>query len=453
MRTAPGQTNLYPTNAADPQGFYGVGVPSSAGNDFWLTIPTLYSGSGEQLIIYISSQMTNSVILSIPGLGFTHNFTLAPASVTNISLPIAAIISTNGSPSENGIHVTATQPVSVYILYLLPTASTAFTAYQTRMLGTNYCVLARPSYVAGRSEFAIVGTVNNTSVAITPSATANLLGFNGVTVTNITLQQGQTYQLQSTTTSNDVTGTLITSDNPIAVFAGASDTFAPNASTGYGNPIAGEQLPIAEWGNQALSLSFGRPGGDIYRVLAVSNNTVVTNLTTNTLVAFSPNNAPIETNAITNGVFVVTLANAGQFYEAIMDGPVQFQANNPIQVAQISQGLVTDGGSGDPCEIMLPSTGNYLNSYVIATAPESDFTNNFVNLIVAQSGISTTLLDGIAVATNAFTRVGGSGYAAARFSVTAGTNHTVSSSQPIEVEVYGFGNADAYGYIGGISFP
>jgi hypothetical protein len=46
------------------------------------------------------------------------------------------------------------------------------------------------------------------------------------------------------------------------------------------------------------------------------------------------------------------------------------------------------------------------------------------------------------------------GYAAARIPVAAATNHTISSSQPVEVEVYGFGNYDSYGYIGGTtSFP
>ena len=92
-------------------------------------------------------------------------------------------------------------------------------------------------------------------------------------------------------------------------------------------------------------LGLGRPGGDSYRVLALNDNTVVTNFTTNTLVAFSLTNAPIESNAVTAGVFIVTLTNAGQFYETILDGPAQFQASSPIQVAQFSQGGDTDDQS------------------------------------------------------------------------------------------------------------
>ena len=62
-----------------------------------------------------------------------------------------------------------------------------------------------------------------------------------------------------------------------------------------------------------------------------------------------------------------------------------------------------------------------------------------------------------------FEQVGSSDYSAARIPVAPGSTHTISSSQPIEVEVYGFAvynyinghvGQDAYGYIGGLtSFP
>jgi hypothetical protein len=38
----------------------------------------------------------------------------------------------------------------------------------------------------------------------------------------------------------------------------------------------------------------------------------------------------------------------------------------------------------------------------------------------------------------------------AQLTVTNSGMHTVTSSQPVGVEVYGFGEADAYGYFGGI---
>jgi hypothetical protein len=72
-----------------------------------------------------------------------------------------------------------------------------------------------------------------------------------------------------------------------------------------------------------------------------------------------------------------------------------------------------------------------------------------MNLIVAQSAISNTLLDGSPVAAANFVVIGSSGCSGAQVLVIPGP-HTVTSSQPVGVEVYGFGYEDAYGYFGGI---
>jgi hypothetical protein len=68
-----------------------------------------------------------------------------------------------------------------------------------------------------------------------------------------------------------------------------------------------------------------------------------------------------------------------------------------------------------------------------------------------------------AVASTNFTAIGSSGYYGAQIPVSGGngaltsdpvTNacvHTVTSSQPVDVQVYGWGNADSYGWIGGWS--
>jgi hypothetical protein len=89
---------------------------------------------------------------------------------------------------------------------------------------------------------------------------------------------------------------------------------------------------------------------------------------------------------------------------------------------------------------------------------------SFLNLIVPQSAITNTFVNGSPitnlVAITNFVAITNSGYWAARVSIAAGTNYTIVSSQPLEVQVYGFADSpytefdDAYGYIGGLtSFP
>jgi len=196
--TAPGQTNIPLTNTTDPQRFFALGCTnSSAGTDFWLAFEAMHPDFNSlfQLSLYVSSQTTNTGTVTIPALGFSNNFSLLPGTVTNIAIPNGAIIADWQGVCTNGIHIVAAQPVSVYGLYYLATASAAFTAYPTPMLGTDYCVMARPSLMPNQwcfSQFAVLATANSTTVWITPSATAYLVGQDTNTY-SVSLDQGCLY--------------------------------------------------------------------------------------------------------------------------------------------------------------------------------------------------------------------------------------------------------------------
>jgi len=498
LRSFAGLTNLVVNNATDAQGFYRLGQTNdllendSLGTNFWVAFITMdpYSAGyssfnpNRELWLYISSQVGASGTVTIPRLGITNAFTVAAGAVTNISITTNAMMGSpvmmNGNYSNyvwwgafqsNGIHVAASQPVSIYALYYEPYASTAFTCYPTTLLGTNYCLMARPSYYDGESVFAIVATADNTTVNITPSTTADLLATEEADIDlpyDITLQRGQVYQIFSSGFNlngippdiDDVTGTWIKSDKPIAVFAGADMAVVPDAFTGALNPLVQEQLPVDSWGTLTLGLSFaGRTNGDSYRVLAAYDNTVVN--ITGTVVTITNESGSGPWQVTTNYETVVITNQAGQIWETNLDGPVVFQADKPIQVAQFANGAEFDhfadtNAEGDPCEILLPPTGHYLLTNVVYTPTGLDFygnpfvfNENFLNLIVPQSAITNTVVDGSIVATSNFVAIGSSGYYGAQLSVTNGT-HKVTSSRPVGVEVYGFGPQDAYGYFGGL---
>jgi hypothetical protein len=460
LRTDPGQTNLTAPNAANTQGFYRLGPPNdlvangSLGTNFWVAFPLMYNALGK-ISLYVSSPVGASGSVTIPGLGITKLFSVAAGGVTNVAINNPAMIDYMDETGTNGIHVTASQPVSVYGLYYQAQTSGAFTAYPTPLLGTNYCIMAyQPS---GRySEFAIVATADNTTVSISPSETANLFGEFGSY--QIILMQGETYENGTTGFDyrNDVTGTWISSDEPIAVFAGADGTRVPDSMTLAGNPLIQEQLPVDTWGTEAVALSFAsRTNGDSYRILAAYSNTVVT--ISGRVVTPLDESASPWTVTTSNEVLQVVITNAGQFYDIIVDGPVEFTASQPIQVAQFANGAASDHGvepfEGDPCEILLPPAGHYLCTNVVYTLPNDGvtggFDKNFLNIIVAQSAIGNTLLDSSILAASNFVVIGTSGYCGAQLPVSNGV-HTVRSSQPVWVEAYGWGSWDAYGYFGGI---
>jgi hypothetical protein len=77
------------------------------------------------------------------------------------------------------------------------------------------------------------------------------------------------------------------------------------------------------------------------------------------------------------------------------------------------------------------------------------FVTNNLNLIVPQSAITNTAVNGSIVAATNFTAIGSSGYYGAQLPAT-NQIYKVTSSQPVGVELYGFGTHDAYGYFGGV---
>ncbi len=212
------------------------------------------------------------------------------------------------------------------------------------------------------------------------------------------------------------------------------------------NPLVQEQLPVESWGTNVLTLGFaGRTNGDTYRVLAAYSNTWVTN------------SGVVVTGygygATTNYEVVVTNLDAGKYYETVLEGPAQFQATKPIQVAHFANGGQFElTNEGDPCEILLPTINHYLTSYIVYAPTNADwnFNTNYMNVVVAQAGIGTTLLDGMSINASNFVPIGSSGYYGTQIPVLPGT-HMVSNPQPIEVQVYGWGYYDAYGYSGGSS--
>ena len=395
-----------------------------------------------------------------PQVPFSQPFSVTPGMVTNVPLPQDTMLYQFDAVESQGIHVTASQPVSVYGFDYYATVSTAFTAYPTPMLGTNYCVMARASSSSilgnpNHSQFAVVGTVTNTTVTITPSTNAGLAG--SMWTNSFILNQGDTYQINSSNIEGDVTGTWITSDKPIAVFAGADLAYVPGQYTQASNPLNQEQLPVEQWGTNVVSMSFaGRTNGDTYRVLAAYSNTVIT--VTGVVVTVTRWGWPVP---VTKTNETVTVTNqAGQSFDIIVDGPAQFQSAKPIQVAQFANGsefdcppsIAGNPNEADPCEILLLPVGHYLTSYVFFTLDDTnqDFDENFLNLIVPQSATNATLVDGSLVSATNFVAIGNSGYYGAQLTVTNSGPHTVTSSQPVGVEVYGWGEADAYGYFGGM---
>jgi hypothetical protein len=409
----------------------------SAGNEYWLTFPGNYAPDptnppAPQLFIAGAAGVLGTV--SMPGYPawVPVSFVIPAVGVSVVTLPAAAdLANANDVIGTNGIHVVASQPVSVYGHNHIRYTTDSYLGLSTRAIGQSYLVLAYQNENTGVPElngvqFAIAAAQDNTTVTIVPSVGVGVHAA-GVPFA-ITMMHGQTYQLRDTNDyPADLTGTLITSDQPISVFGSHQCANIPNPNTFFCDYIV-EQLPPTElWGNNFITAPLAtRLSGDTFRIMAMLNGTSVS----------------------VNGGALGTL-NQGKFFEIQLTSAAQITSTRPVLVAQYADSSDFDSvPNSDPFMVLVPPTPLYASSYIVET-PTVDFSGNYINIMAPSAAVGQVKVDGVVV--GGFSAVGASGYSVAQAPVGTGPHTLVNAGgQPFGVIVYGWNLYDAYGYPGGM---
>lgn len=401
-------------------------APDSKGKDFWLTFPGNYSPGA--LSFFISGDVATTGTVSAPGTGFTTNFTVTPGTVTTVTLPTGTLeLNSSNSIENKGIHIVAGQEVTVYGLNRYSATTDAYLALPTDILGTSYINLGyKNTNIVNSTQFGIVATQNATTVTITPTVTTS--GRAAGVPYNITLNQGQTYLLRNTDAApQDLSGTIITSNKPIAVFGGMQCANIP--MNYYACDHIVEQLPpTTAWGKNFISVPLKtRTKGDTFRFLASANNTTVE----------------------VNGTIVANL-NKGQLYETVLTTSSQIKSNNPILVAQYSNSSSFDNVTSDPFMMLITPYEQFLGNYTFST-PASGFSGNYVNVVAPSAAVGALKLDGVVIPAASFSAIGTTGFMGAQLNIALGSHTINGSNLPFGIFVYGYDSYDSYGYPGGQS--
>ena len=434
---------------------------SNKGKEFWIAYPAHIDGTGSVMGVYITSEVSTTGTLKAGTQVF--NFSVTANQVTKIFLGpngggdvsnIPVYLSNHNVITANaGIKVTAQKDIIVYSHIIRAARSGATLVLPTKVWGREYVVPNFKNFGSGGSsagygEIAVMASLPNTTIEITPSIT----GRNNAPASNVpflvTLENpGDVYFFQGPQHA-DISGTLVKSVRngnepckPIAVFSASTWTGLDCVGASGGDNLFQQLFPTGAWGKSFVTAPFIDRPYDVIRVYTRSGGVIV-NKTENGI-----------TTQLTN------YNSVGRFYEYTTNKPTFIEASEPVQLAQFIVSQTCGGGQSDPEMIMLNPIDQTLNNITVFSAHENYVPTNqtqvkthYLNIIIPTEKRNTLKIDN-AFPNGNFVSIPGTSYSYIQADVTSSSLsnpvHNIKADTGFIALAYGYGNVESYGYNAG----
>jgi RHS repeat-associated protein len=344
------------------------------GTEFWFTFNPSYKSTEypekEQLTVTVWSHYDTQVRLSSKIFDEDIVVDLAENKLHTFDLTEFKSLfdRTESGISNDALVLTSSRPIAALINNEKYASQDSALLFPLHALGSNYFVL---SYTESYHKtfgpgFKAVAPYDNTTV--TMSFTQDVIWNEEVYLRNtpftVVLDSGQTIQVDTTgiEVGQDIMGSEIQSDKLLSVFSGSVCTDILDQACDH---LVEQLMPVESLSSEYISVPLAtRKKGDTLRAMATQNDTVIT---------FNDSDFHV--------------LDKSEFIEELIEGPAIFESNNPIYVAQYSNGAFFDKDEretaitmADPFMLTVPAVQTYLKKYLIAT-PSENVSLNFVNLI------------------------------------------------------------------------
>lgn len=372
---------------------------SNAGTEFLMTFHPCWEDPGPNngIRIYVSSLYKTKVTLNIPGLGINMVKETVPNDVIEFTLkPTEAQMYSKGSgalpnppePSqvwkERAIIITADDPIICYGVTRFQYTSDGYMALPKNVLGTDYQVASYADPTNNTAQFlpsytSIVGAYDNTRVTFKLGGKVDgmIINDNGDTLKvgqsiSKYIQKGDVWLIAGVGGFNDLTGSNINADKPVAVISGNYCAYIPThmAACDY---IIEQELPIYNWGkNYLIAPIFARKNFPVVKIFAAEANTKV-NVDGELL-------ATIQTPGGIEGVGFIE-SRAGF---TATPRPVRISSDKPINVVLYNPGQQDDGVENDPFQMQILPIEQFQTDIVFNTPGIKGgygFKDNFLNVV------------------------------------------------------------------------
>lgn len=403
---------------------------ATRGKEFWLGFMQNAYGA-QSLKLNIAAINATSGTVSMPGTGWSTAFSVGANGLATITVPNTAEHTGSESVGNKAVVVQALDSVTVTALSYQSFTSDAAQVLPINSLGISYRAegyRGLPGFAEFyKSELLIVATANGTQVIITPSVNTSG-GHSAGTPFTVSLNAGETYQVQGALASLDITGTSVVATaqsgpcRPFAVFSGSMCANVPVGCQACDH-IYEQMVPTDRWGTNFHTILFNGVNSSTYRVVADQAGTQV----------------------MVNGALVATL-NAGQSYEANgTTAPVCITTSAPVSAVQLMEGF-NCAGNGDPSMIELVPDERRSTSAIFTTLPSPQVTSHAVSVVMPTANIAQLTLDGTNVSGALFQSYAGcAGWSTAKVPLTAG-QHRLAANGGFIAYATGTGTGESYAY-------
>ena len=451
---------------------------TSSGKTFYMSFMEMETRSGglpDTLLLFVTSEVNTTLVLDNPRVsGSNQSVSITAGKVNRIEVdrtyyyPVGSEFPATDVNSKKGLRIVAKDPVNVYCLNLELNRSDAtfILPYESMPAAPEFYIpsFAPNAITSGsnyaESEFVVIGMDNGVKVEITPTANTKG-GKTAGTPFTVTLSKGQVYEVQSVTkdgTNNtdpaatswattgaikgDLTGTrirVVEGCGKVNVFSGARSSYIPkgNCSGASGRDhLYTQVIPTLALGKEYVLMPFsGQTKGYVYKVIAAYDTTKV----------------------YINGTLANTILKRGQWiYQDVTSGTAEcVRTDKPAYVAQYMKNGACSGlggSAGDAALFLSPDVNQRLIRTLVGTATTSNMNQHWVNILVAQNSTKSVKVNGVALASTAFTTVSCGKFAYAQVKVNNPSSNTVTSDSGFICVAYGVGPYESYAYSAGAVF-
>lgn len=371
--------------------------------------------------------------------------------------------------SSGAFRITSTVPIIAYQLNTLTNdySNDASLLLPRTGLGTLHRILgyptANPIFIPGlappgmpdRSSVTVVGVFPGTKVTITASTTTNG-NSQGIPPLQpgekVTVELGpyDVFNLGSDGMPGDMTGTIVESNLPVAVFSSGERAILP--------PIGQPPHPRPGWDEQNSRLCCtDHIEEQIFPVTSLGKDFVITRSPPRTkgtylepdLLRFLGVAETTEVRTTLPPPDHIFTLEPGELREVWTTTDVIVEATKPVMIGQllVSQ-TYTDAHIGDPSLTIFPPVEQYRKGYIFLIPPS--WTANYV--VIATPVGNTFELDGEPLPAGCRKEpvgiLGGTEYEVLRCPIEVGT-HTLTGEEAFGITAYGYGSAGSYAYVGG----